>query len=617
MTLDTPVITIRIGLFFDGTGNNALNALAGTPDKGVSYQGAISNIYRLYKYYTTTIVPETLMQTGIYMEGVGTKTNDFDSTLAMAVGVDLPLTIGGYGVFAKYAMAVSKACATIGQLLSSMLPTQKNVNIEFDVFGFSRGATIARHFANMVISKNNSIYLPIAEILKKYDMVLRQDLDIHFLGLFDTVASIWTLNNGQWQDPHDTGNTSGMDIELRLIHPSKVLQIQSMHEYRYNFPLRSVQPPYVELPLPGCHSDIGGSYALGPAVQTEVCRITPKRYWPNPHYDPRAHVVDEINNLRMDPILNVLLEHSSVEYSVLPLPYYQGISRREVKGELQLIAGWVMLDTACHNGCSFDKDAFKADYPIPDDLKPFLRTALIRRNEVSSHMPLTPYSPQELAFLARDYIHISVDWKNVLMPFAPRPLNLLTEPLQQHMHAQLALETHFNGIFGNESPNRPDMDWQRKIFMNAHSIFPHLRLGEMRAENFVSDSAIIIDKVVSYSTPPALPLDHWSLEGLWNYANQTITLDAPGGRIVYRFNSRDLYLVLGPAVDGNHVHFEVKLDGQAPAPYSGSDVAPDGTGTVISKRKYHLVHRTDNTEEQTFSITFYGPKVVVYAFALE
>jgi hypothetical protein len=611
MTLDIPTITIRIGLFFDGTGNNALNVLAGTPDKGASYQGAISNIYRLYKYYTTTTAPETLLQAGIYIEGVGTKTNDFDSTLAMAVGVDLPLTVGGYGVFAKYAMAITKACAKIGQLLSSMLPTQKNVKIEFDVFGFSRGATIARHFTNMVMSKNDSIYLPIAEILKKHDKLLSRALDIHFLGLFDSVASIWALDKGQWQDPHDTGNTSGMDIELRLIHPNKVLQIRSMHEYRYNFPLRSVQPPYVELPLPGCHSDIGGSYALGPAVQTEVCHITPKRYWPNPYYDPRKHVVDEIDNLRTDPMLDVLLEHSSVEYAARPLPYYQGISRREVKGELQLIAGWVMLDTVCHNGCRFEKELFRAEYPLPEDLKPFLRMGLIRRNEVSADMPLTPYSPPQLAFLARNYIHISVDWKNVLMPVAPRPLTLPTE------QAQLALEAHFNGIFGNECPNRPDMNWQRKIFLNAHSILPHLNLGDMRAENFVSDSAVILNKVVNYLAPSVLSLDHWSLEGLWNYANQTITQDAPDGRIVYRFNRPDLYLVLGPAVDGNPVHFEVKLDSQAPTPYSGSDVAPDGTGTVVSKRKYHLVHRTDTTEEQTFSITFSGPKVVVYPFALE
>ena len=125
-------------------------------------------------------------------------------------------------------------------------------------------------------------------------------------------------------------------------------------------------------------------------------------------------------------------------------------------------------------------------------------------------------------------------------------------------------------------------------------------LGSQRAENFVKSGP--------------LALNNWTLEGQWNVGGQQVTLDKPGGRIVYRFHARDLHLVLGPGADGKPVRFKVTLDGQAPGDAQGVDVAPDGSGTVTEQRLYQLVRQPGAVRDRTFSIEFLDPNVAAYAF---
>ncbi|MCY1448257.1 hypothetical protein D9M71_649140 [compost metagenome] len=91
-------------------------------------------------------------------------------------------------------------------------------------------------------------------------------------------------------------------------------------------------------------------------------------------------------------------------------------------------------------------------------------------------------------------------------------------------------------------------------------------------------------------------------------------LEGQSGRIVYRFQARDLHLVLGPGPDGKPVRFRVTIDGKAPGDAHGSDVAPDGSGTVTEQRLYQLVRQPGEVAERTFSIEFLDPEVAAYAF---
>ncbi|ANF86199.1 cytochrome C biogenesis protein [Pseudomonas antarctica] len=143
---------------------------------------------------------------------------------------------------------------------------------------------------------------------------------------------------------------------------------------------------------------------------------------------------------------------------------------------------------------------------------------------------------------------------------------------------------------------------------------PETYLGFQRAENFVTTGTLGTDSVVNYPAAGTLALNNWTLEGHWNVGGQQATLDQAGGRIVYRFHARDLHLVLGPAADGKPVRFKVTIDGQAPGDAHGTDVAPDGSGTVTEQRLYQLVRQRGAVQDRTFTIDFLDPHVAAYAF---
>ena len=143
---------------------------------------------------------------------------------------------------------------------------------------------------------------------------------------------------------------------------------------------------------------------------------------------------------------------------------------------------------------------------------------------------------------------------------------------------------------------------------------PETYLGFQRAEHFVSTGTLATDKVLNYPVAGNLALNDWTLEGQWNVGGQQATLAAAHGRIVYRFHARDLHLVLGPGADGKPVRFKVTVDGQAPGEAHGTDVAPDGSGTVTDQRLYQLVRQTGAIKDRTFTIEFLDPQVSAYAF---
>jgi cytochrome c biogenesis protein CcdA/thiol-disulfide isomerase/thioredoxin len=143
---------------------------------------------------------------------------------------------------------------------------------------------------------------------------------------------------------------------------------------------------------------------------------------------------------------------------------------------------------------------------------------------------------------------------------------------------------------------------------------PETYVGYQRAEHFVPETSLVPDKVSAYSAPSQLALNDWSLDGQWNVGPERATSSAPASRIVYRFHARDLHLVLGPGTDGNPVRFKVLIDGKVPGDAHGTDVAPDGSGSVTEQRLYQLVRQTGGVTDRTFSIEFLDPGVSAYAF---
>jgi Thioredoxin like C-terminal domain len=101
-----------------------------------------------------------------------------------------------------------------------------------------------------------------------------------------------------------------------------------------------------------------------------------------------------------------------------------------------------------------------------------------------------------------------------------------------------------------------------------------------------------------------LSVNDWGLSGLWNVNGESAVLQAVPGKIVFRFHSRDLNLVLAPAKDGKPVQFVVRLDGDAPGENSGVDTAPDGSGEIREPRLYQLIRQKGPIVDRTFEIEF-------------
>ena len=136
--------------------------------------------------------------------------------------------------------------------------------------------------------------------------------------------------------------------------------------------------------------------------------------------------------------------------------------------------------------------------------------------------------------------------------------------------------------------------------------------GYGRGANFASGN-VRMDESAVYETALPLRLHQWGLTGQWTIGKEMSKLDAPGGKISFRFHARDLHLVLGPGADGKPVRFKVTLDGQPPGDSHGVDTAADGGGTVQDQRLYQLI-RLKDAGEHTFTIEFADPGVQAFAF---
>ena len=143
---------------------------------------------------------------------------------------------------------------------------------------------------------------------------------------------------------------------------------------------------------------------------------------------------------------------------------------------------------------------------------------------------------------------------------------------------------------------------------------PETYVGFRQTERFASPERMVRDVRKTYSLPVRLALNQWGLGGSWTVgAEAGILQDAPG-RIVFRFHSRDLHLVLGPTTSGRPVHFHVTLDGRPPGTDHGADTAADGAGEVREPRLYQLIRQQGDVSDRTFEIEFVDPGVQAFAF---
>ncbi|RTN24011.1 type VI secretion system tube protein Hcp [Enterobacter quasimori] len=446
-------VTLVLGVFFDGTGNNAVNtrnmleALTAqhfdinSPDAetilarnasekmGVSgigassYLGYYTNIHWLNELYEWQFPPDSsYVQNRLYVEGIGTRAGEPDNPIGLGLGT------AETGIIAKTDDAIAQLEAGIKKALTQLNGKFVVDSLLFDIFGFSRGAAAARHFANRVQAEDQAIVDAISAGLGKISYRGAPAGKTRFLGIMDTVAAVGTVANGL--DPH-SADTGSVDIRLRPGVAEKVFHITAQHECRYNFALNSVAPGWPELSLPGAHSDIGGGYL--PQLREDLF-LTRPLVETVPYNQPGAqsHVYQQtmaqLRVLERSPAIMPVIRTSAITPDVWeddfapPDRYSQPQKRafaaltlrhRTVFFDWSKVALRVMVDAAVEAGALFaDVDGNKT-HALPDELKPLCDRARLMGKAARQHRSVTGFTPEEVDIIARKYIHCSAHWNAV------------------------------------------------------------------------------------------------------------------------------------------------------------------------------------------------------------
>jgi thiol-disulfide isomerase/thioredoxin len=143
---------------------------------------------------------------------------------------------------------------------------------------------------------------------------------------------------------------------------------------------------------------------------------------------------------------------------------------------------------------------------------------------------------------------------------------------------------------------------------------PENYVGFERTEGFASPGGAALDKPRMYERATRLRLNEWALSGDWTVRKDASALNKAGGSIVYRFQARDLHLVMGTVAPGARVRFRVLIDGQPPNAAHGVDVDEQGNGTVTEQRMYQLIRQPKPIADREFQIEFLSPRVEAFAF---
>jgi thiol-disulfide isomerase/thioredoxin len=143
---------------------------------------------------------------------------------------------------------------------------------------------------------------------------------------------------------------------------------------------------------------------------------------------------------------------------------------------------------------------------------------------------------------------------------------------------------------------------------------PETYLGYGRTSGFASEDIARFDVPQAYPTSTRLALNEWAPAGMWTVARHVSRSEEAGARIAFRFQARDVNLVMGPATRGDAIPFRVYLDGSVASDAHGSDVQPDGSGVLDAQRVYQLIRQTPPIRERTFEIEFLQPGAEAYCF---
>lgn len=232
----------KIIICFDGTRNDPADAAQEIEEHGGIEDDGISNILKLYFLLGGKI--ENLNDTGVDPDYPLLSSAFTNQIVFYFQGV------GTYGGPIRKLLnaALSPRLLDVRAIMRNGYDAIRHVyepGDEIFLFGFSRGAAIARRFASK---------------LKEDVETVTDDTPVRFLGAFDTVASIGPPN----LNPNDYPHTRVLFENANRISPNirEALHLVALDERRIAFQptLMAAEDRVSEVWFPGVHSDIGGGY---------------------------------------------------------------------------------------------------------------------------------------------------------------------------------------------------------------------------------------------------------------------------------------------------------------------------------------------------------------------
>lgn len=324
---------VHLSLYFDGTGNNF------EKDQNKEKLANPAKLWHNAQSYAIFERKKNRLRIQvshpIYVSGVGTPFNGELNKVEkrIATGQDHELTGGVTGIGGRRRLnygenQISKSLEDtlkqkIAQAEAKLKPqveARKNEaivkmetklnehrlikKINLSIFGFSRGAALARVFSNEMIWKTETEDLSLKYQIS--DQVEPVPMEIQFLGIFDTVASFGLPATNMSNKFSFKGRDMVVDPRVK----NCVHQVAG-NELRFAFPVDSIcldgklanPKTWKEIVYPGMHSDVGGGYEPNSqTISNNFARI------------PLKHMLDEAvsSNVKMFDFINLQNKQSQL-----------------------------------------------------------------------------------------------------------------------------------------------------------------------------------------------------------------------------------------------------------------------------------------------------------------
>ncbi|WP_421843595.1 T6SS phospholipase effector Tle1-like catalytic domain-containing protein [Marinobacter algicola] len=468
-----PKVHLEVGIFTDGTMNNAANARSFaeqlerdclTPYEndeisreecewrlamlaGGSYGNAVTNVAKLQALYMEGELESEgsiTYQRFVYAPGAGTKTGDSDKWYGAATGT------GEAGVIQQVNYAFSRLALRVKEDLQGQVIDKLTV----DLFGFSRGAAAARHAAHEIKQGEKGV---LAQLFAENGILWPERVEIRFVGLFDSVAAIVNPLSGDLFAHNDRNHPVKLYLDPGKV--GHVVHLTAAHEHRKNFALNSIRnrdgslpANFREITLPGVHSDIGGGYGdsqredvlLSPMLQVPENRLKwPEKtvQWDNLEVQrqqvaaegwigPYNIPVRQSDQLQAWPrdlgsegparleIVTQRHDHPA------PAGRVDLVLRmlREVRGEYSRVAMRLMYGLAVEKGVPLSEiDPTDDTVSVPSELAPVLEQFV---EQVAQGEDQPSLDPEYLDLLLQCYIHHSANYNSMETQVAGRPAKM-------------------------------------------------------------------------------------------------------------------------------------------------------------------------------------------------